>query len=322
MSKCIYLFPHSDFKFMHWAATLPEELILASQGPYWNFLLLIFKFRSKHKRIVVFYRYLNVSKGFFHESVKLFIDMIIILLGALKVIEIRWILHNVDNESVSRYSSIVNLRRLMLGQVAQCFYVTSDIMREHVPFDHSKISLVSFGEEYSSKEKAIGTKEVVRIINDWKAGLKVLPDYIGIVTNWGAKEQESLKLTNLILANNTNGAIGLVYLGRKTNIESEYLLEINARHEYFLKDLKIDFVLKTLNDKSVPYTLYSAATASIPLITSSNSYFLKDLRKHGLGAAIESVEDILEAIDNFDPAKAKIFLEKFTWLNGAKSLTS
>lgn len=320
MSKCLYLFPNADFKFRNWAATLPEELFVASHGAYWNLLLLIIKFRSQHKRIIVFYRYLNVSKGFFHESAKLFIDVIIVLLGAFKVVEIRWILHNVENESERRYSSIVNLKRLILSRVAKYFYVTSDIMREHFPYNNSKLRIVSFGEEYSSKTKTDGTKKVVRIMNNWKAGLKILPNYIGIVTNWGAKEQESLKLINLILANNTNGSIGLVYIGRKANIESDYLLEINERYEYFLKDLKVDFALKTLDDKSVPYTLYSAATAGIPLISSSNSYFSKDLHKHGLGGTIDSIEDIISTIENYDIARAKVFLDKHTWLDGAKSL--
>jgi hypothetical protein len=193
-------------------------------------------------------------------------------------------------------------------------------MKGSFPYDKAKLRLVSFGKEYSSKPKEYGTKNLARLINNWKINHKKSPKFIGIVTNWGNKENESLRLINLILQNNANGLLGLVYLGIKTNIQSEFFLEINERHEYFLKSLNVDFVLKTLDDVSVPYTLYSAATAGIPMISSSNSYFSKDLVKYGLGGTIESCDEIISIIENYDTTNASFFLEQNTWIKGAKSL--
>lgn len=320
MKNCVYLFPHSDFKYRHWAASLPEKLFISSNGPYWNLLLLILKLRVRHERIILFYRYLNVRKDLVREVAKLFIDLIIVFLALIRLIEIRWIIHNVDKESNMRFRFIVQLKRLMLKNVANYFYVTSDLIKVNFPYDEAKLRIVSFGEEYSSKTKEHGTKILVGLINDWRVNHKKSPKFIGIVTNWGNKEHESLRLVNLILQTNSNGLIGLVYLGKKTNVENEYFLEINERYDYFLKELNVDFVLKTLDDISVPFTLYSAATAGIPLMSSDNSYFSKDIIKYGLGGNIESADDVISIIENYDISMSTCFLKKHSWVEGAKSL--
>ena len=322
MKKTVYLFPNSDFKFKSWAASLPEELFISSKGPYWNIYFSIVKYLFLRKRIVLFYRYLNVSKGLLHEVSKLTIDVLIVFLATIRIIEVRWVVHNVDKESESRFNIIVQLKRLLLSKVARCFYVTSDIMTKSFPYNKSKLRVVSFGRENSSEQKDYETKRLLSLINIWKAKLEIPPKYVGLVTNWGNKENESLRLVELLLKEDVNGSIGLVYLGKKTGIENERLLEINERYNYFLKELNVDFVVKTLDDKSVPYTLYSAATAEIPLITSRKSYFSLDLQRYSLGGTIESHEELKAIMQNYDKSKARDYLDNHSWKRGAETLVS
>ena len=320
MSKPVYIFPHSDFKFRCWAAALPEELFKSSKGPYWNWLYIILKHIYHRDRIIVFYRYLNIGKGLSHELAKLSIDIIIVFLAMVRLIEIRWIVHNVDKESESRHRLIVQAKRFLLSKVARYFYVTSNILKEGFPYNRAKLKVVTFGRELSSKQKEKGTEKLTKLINEWKSKHKNTPRYIGVVTNWGDKEHDSLRLINLILSSDKNGLIGLVYLGKKTNIDSEFLLEVNDRYEYFLKDLNVDFVLKTLDDRSVPYTLYSAATAGIPMVSSSRSYFSKDLITYRLGGIIESTKDLVSIILDYDVSHAESYLNEHCWKYGAESL--
>ena len=316
----VYIFPVGDFKFKNWASALPAATFKSSQGTYASFLALIFYSIFSGKRVIVFYRYLNVKKCFLQELLKLLLDCIVFFLGILRIIEIRWIMHNVNEETYSRYAMIVSVKRSVLSRVARRVFVTSESLVDQVSINRGSIDVISFGREVNTDEKKIGTNELNRKIRIWKSSLETEPTYVGIVTRWTDKENESLKLINIALKNNNRGTIGIVYLGKKTGIENNSLLEINVRIPYFLKELNVDFVFKTLSDKSLPYTMYSAATAAIPIISSKNSFFSSDLKKYCLGNYAESYNEIISIIENYDKSCGEKYLNDFSWKRGAKAL--
>lgn len=322
MNDKIYVFPNADFKFKYWSASLPQKIFISSSGGYWNFLALIVGSLRPNRRVVVFYRYLNVRKGIVHEFVKLTIDLLIILLAFLRIIEIRWVIHNLDRESYNRYAFITNLKRAMLNIVSSNFYITSESLERFFPYEKSKLKVISFGQELKTESKIKGTEKIRILIEEWKENLKTIPKYIGIVTNWSDKECDSMRLVDIVLNGESKGNIGLVYLGKKTNIENEYFLEINERIDYFLKDLKIDLVLKSLNDKSIPFTMYSAATAGVPIMTTTNSHFVHDLLHYNLGGSIQQYSDVELLLVNYEKSNGSKYLRSHTWSHGARMLTS
>jgi hypothetical protein len=322
MMRTIYLFPGDDFKFRNWSQALSEVSFKSCNGGKLAFIWLILRSRLSHHHVIVYYRYLNVNKVFIHEFFKLILDCFIVSLAICNIIEIRWIIHNVDKESKVRYTGIVNIKRYMLKFAATKFYVTSESLKQYFPWDESKLDVVSFGREYASLIKSHGTKTLNDQICNWKYGLEKVPTYIGLVTCWTDKEKDSFSLMNELLGDTCKGVFGLIYLGDKTGIDSEYLLEINTRISYYLKDVKVDFVIKTLSDKSVPYTLYSAATAGIPLITTDRSHFSLDLDKFQLGGCAKNYAEIITIIQSYDRRSADSFLNEFSWEKGANTLIS
>ena len=321
MNKTIYIFPNADFKFEAWSKALPEKTIVASSGPYWKFIVLIWMSLFKYANVIVFYRYLNNSKGLLHELVKLFIDFSIFFLSVLSFIEIRWIVHNIDKETYNRFSCMARLRRGILRVISKSFFVTSESLKDKLSINQSKVFAISFGEEYNSDQKNSGSQELNSIIDSWKSTFDHPIKYIGILTNWSHKESSALGIMEMLSNQGREGNICVVYVGEKIKLKSPYVLHINRKIEYFLKEVNVDFVVKGLNDLSIPYTMYSAATAHIPLITSNDSFFKSDLIKFKIGGPVESTLDIVAIVNSFVSDDADAFLKTNSWQHGAETLT-
>lgn len=347
-------FLNTDFKYKAWALSLKQLgfSVEANNKSYpYNILYVIGLYVKRVRVDSIVFRYLNDRTTLLRTLLNLLTDIIVVLVSKMKNVKIFWIAHNVDRESKIRYGKISSIRRYLINKYSDKIFVTDPLLIKYT-YKHgiatNKLDWISFGVPDNSKPKVINKKneELVAIVRNYKASLhnsllnkKV---FLGIcVTSPMAKFYHFLFANKLVQQNSSNNyQLALVLIGRfpegdkfdeaKQKVkENEFILHIDENfpvHEKLLEN-EIDFFYRTVNDISVSYSVYVAASLGKPILTDNYGFLSEMVTAYNLGMVIpidenKKVDLIANFILTWDSSYSEEFLKNHSWKIGAERIIS
>ena len=320
-----YIFPNKDFKSVNWSLHTKKTVVYPRKSNYIFFLLIILEKILFKNKVVVFYRYLNVSNGLIKENIKLIIDLFIFFLCYLKIIEIRWINHNIDKESLNEINYITSIKKFFLIKLSSNIFILSDIFLNHLTYPTSNVKVISFGKFINKPQDDLDSKLLKEKIKKFKYKLSLKYKkkiYLGLSVNFLPKHIGTTESIKILSGNHKNYIIAFINFSKIKINSNPFVLNFNDRIKFDERNLinLIDFVYKESDDMSIPYSIYSSASACIPFFTNKESFFSKELLNYKIGFIIENSEDIVNKLKLYNKKKSIFYLKTKTWKNAASKL--
>jgi hypothetical protein len=343
------LFFNDDFKFKQWKVSLERDYgysCKASKSAVFVFFLIPFLFKKGKVESVVF-RYLNDRKSWFKSVSFLISDLLIYGLCSLFQIKIHWILHNIDKESSINFPTMIKHRRRWIASKAKKIFVIDQLLvelaKEAFPDHKNKIDHISFG-RYSSgmiarkiKPLAISSNrecmnfsfslfdELIDVVKS------VRPDYDLIAFcggRYSKKRMNFQELPNLVEgAKKANLKFLMILVSDFSRTEDKRLFDYctEASDIMFVNNLLemnefafqglIDFYWNGYSDISIPYTVYTAATLEIPVISYDSGILPKVVSHYKIGEVVKADYSNLESLSRRVRDKDNYAFSEFLELN-------
>lgn len=292
------------------------------------------------------FRYLNDYPSLLKTVIRLVSEATTILICKFTGIDIIWICHNVDRESIAHYPKIANIRRRLVTTAACKILVTDHLLIPHasatldVPTD--RISMVSFGlSPAQTGQRPTSDADFAEMINwvksrrarnkNTKIGLwigevsqKKVSGLLEILPMVRRAKEQSMSLCFVVIGD-TKEALEAFDPDILAGIENSDDVLIIPKHmevdPAYWSELA-DFVWKPLDDLSIPLTVYRACEADLPLLTLPNSFLAKYVQHYGVGLGVDatSITELFQYVDGTSSVAAREFLASRTWLHGASAL--
>jgi hypothetical protein len=306
-----YFFPKIDSKMLLW--TQGRNDVFRNKKSifyfYWCVAKAVFRFRISNGSLpVVFFRYLNVYRSIFIELFLLALDYVLFMFAYLGWLEIRWIAHNLDAETINRYPGISRLRRRTLVRIASKVFVTDKILLDEARRRlRNDVIPISFGEVRLNEKSDEVVLKAVSLLR--AKGF----NHIGVAANWVDKTsgvEDILKNISL-----KRPDLGVVYLCDNTTIVADNIFVIATKQVFIMNDF--NFCVKSLADVSIPYSLYHAMSAVIPIVHNGRDAFTQLFKEYDVGRTVEDVIRNEICIDD-----CYRFFEFRNWSASSKKLLS
>ena len=306
-----YIFPKIDSKVRCWSQGR-SDVYLNDKSVfffYWFVVKAVFRFWMLDGPLpVVFFRYLNVNRSLPKELLLLVLDCALFTCANSGWLEIRWIAHNLDVETFNKYPGISLIRRRKLVRIASKVFVMDTILvNEAKRMIRNDVIPISFGEvkmKERSDEVVLNAVSLLR-----SKGFK----HIGVSANWVDKTNGVEEILRCIGENRPD--LGVVYLCDSTNIVAENIVVIATRQVFNMSDF--NFCIKSLADVSVPYSLYHALSARIPIVHNGRDAFTQLFKEYDVG---RMVEDVIH--NDISKEDCERFFASRTWKDSSKKLLS
>ena len=235
----------------------------------------------------------------------------------------------------------------MISYFSDKIFVTDPLLIDYVDeygINKSKVDWISLGVPNNKLVDNRNKKLLNEIIN-FKIKLnkryKKKKIILGLCASETSNKNYHFLFANDLVAQNIDSkksCIGLVLIGKfpendrfqiekKKVIHNEDILYIGENfsvNEFFLLS-EIDFLYRTLNDLSVPYSVYVSTLIEKPILTDNYGFFPAMVEKYQLGGIVPSLNTqtpdwVCNIIDNWNPDSANKFLKDRTWAKGAKKI--
>lgn len=291
-------------------------------------------------------RYLNDYPSLFKTLLRTFSEFLLIVICRILRINVFWICHNVDRETLNYHSKISKFRRWLISGTAIKIFVTDKFLIPYaikiMPDQAHKIDSISFG-------------KITEELNNFNLNINQLNNFLEEKKNEALKKG-ILPLCTLVAGTPVKGKClhfeNLVNMINKADCIGFYIIAIVAgrfkENEYcfslidkfkksdniylytdytifphsLIKD-NVDFYYRGYSDFSVPYTIYEAATLQKPVMAINCGFLPELVLKYKLGSVLEmdfsnlqaAIEEMLRVpADNY-----KRFLMNNSWdsLSGA-----
>lgn len=344
----IFLFPHRDQKTLNWGSIIEKKYNLATfelrYHPFFHFVeVFLISLKSRSRPIYVF-RYLGDYPDIPRTLIRVIADVLTIMACFVCGGHVRWVAHNVDKETFTNYSKVLWLRRHIIGLVSKKVYVTDELLlpaaKIYLGVKSEKLGVAPFGIDESPVNENFSTK-VAESIRGAKTAMHSVR-LVGLCATAAATKCEHIYEMNQLLDKlNKDGIFTLIVLicdfRSVQDVDLERILnELRLREdvicfskggrisERFLRD-SVDFLYRSLSDMSIPYTLYNAAQARIPVLTHNVGLTGSLIRHTGIGVIWEDLQEhtthsLSEALSNLSDVKFEDFLISRSWEKGADAL--
>lgn len=313
-TKNIIIIQKNDIKTCKWIeATINKGIVLLPQvgspikAPL--FLLQTVLCRGLPKGYVV--RYLNDYKSLSKTLLRLFSEIVLVLLCNLLRVKIFWICHNVDKESSTNYQFVSRIRRWIFSRVSKRIFITDPLLvgyaKTHFPKSANKMVGVSFGEITPSHSFDDEKQEIaISFIEEKRKEAKVKNEKAIVLFCAGGPSNKKYihfdYLEELLKAGLESGCciIAIVAGDFETTERGKALLErykkntnicVFKNFTRFSPDFirhYIDFYWRGYNDWSVPFTVYEAATLRKPILALNSGFLPEMVNVYKLGAVVEN----------------------------------
>lgn len=235
---------------------------------------------------------------------------LIVALGLLQKalnIDIYWIMHNIDRETIDTRPVLTRIRRAALKRAARKIFVTDSFFKEKYFPDDARVGAISFGEKRGG---AISRENLQKIRN-------LSQSYDLVALCLGAKGDKYTHFTRLPrltqLAAQHGRSLAFI-LPDHAQYEGENAIHIDEPNidEKAIAPY-VDFVYRINADVSMPYTLYAACSAGIPIVTARESFTYEIIQRYGIGfdeagffsATGEQIASVRQ--------KMSLFIERSSW---------
>lgn len=332
-----------DLKIKNWNDAIREEsnheneIIGSKLSPIlfpFDLLLKIFCYKKPN---FVLFRYLNDSPNLFKSLARFFSEFLVICICLSLNIKIMWLIHNIDKESAENYPYLTKLRRKILRRFTCSFFVTHDFLisyaSEILYIDQSKIKVACFGEEINKSK--ISNHIPISYLDEWSSDCR-LGMWIG---NHDAKKTIGLDVIGSIIASDKDKTFKFILIGIPKEIIHKRLITVfNLSNKILSERLfiiptespfptncwkeHIDFLIKPLDDISLPLAYFYSAYTGIPIIGFENNLVTKVAQFDRVGISLSETNTANQLKKDLQEKKLCFdeFSAKYSWKIGAKNL--
>ena len=298
----------NDMKSRNWGAYFAYPM---SHMTTWRHMLkaLLHLRRSD----IVILRYQNNPKKLTATLAETLLLILFVFKARLLGSALIWICHNVDRDTSDDFMVIQKFRRGLLMRWATLVLVLDPLFLDHLP-RKKKVRAISFGAKIDGE---ISDDNMTRIMN-FAAGFDKV---ILIAGQDGGKYKAFASIPELYNIFAAQGlSVGIIAAGIspercfEASVEACVLriLEKNIC-ESELTDV-VNFIYRENDDISVPFTLYAAATAHIPILTRKSNILAQIVERENIGLCLGSD---LRSNPEYDFSE---FLKRHQWSSLAKVL--
>lgn len=304
-------------------------------------------YKRKKTPSALVYRYLNDYPSLIKTIIRLFAEVIGVIICLVLKVNIVWICHNVDRESSMNYPGITCLRRKLLVNFAKVILVTDPGLMPYAKqyLNCNKIDYITLGPARHNNS-TLHFKEVLNGIKkfiDYHKSIvgkdkELLIGFCSGTINWKTAQFE---LIPILLRESalSNYHICLIVIGPLKEYyhdkNPDLLSYLQQEDKVFIYDKylevdegiiasSIDFYWRSYSDLSVPLSLYNAVDLKKPMLVYGSGYLQEIIKKHSLGAVINkdfsNLEKALKLVESWDSSFGDKYLESHNWVVAAKRL--
>ncbi|WP_344717025.1 hypothetical protein [Sagittula marina] len=263
---------------------------------------------------VVVFRYQNNVPRLVPTLVMASLVILTALKARLMDVSLVWICHNVDQDTLPYFKPIERLRRAALMRLAHAVLVLDPAFLPYMPRRDARA--VSFGAKRDgsvSAENMVAIRafadrfdRVVLIAGQDKGKYKAFARIPEVVARFAEAGLEAGVITA--------GMAGDRVFDPATEGRVLRIVEKNIRESALAG--QVDFIYRENADISMPYTVYAAATASIPVLTRRGNILADILEREGIGLCLDG--DITQPRQAYDFSG---FLKRHSWDSLSRILT-
>lgn len=275
--KTLYI-QKRDFKAEMWARSLSCRVIYMNGV---NDMLACSLCIKKGDMMIA--RYMNDVPSALGSVYLLTVVFLCCALVKVKRAKLIWICHNVDRETCEHYRLLTRVKRKYMLRMADTVLVLARQFKRYVK--HRDVRVISFGR----KEGGSLTESNERLIRTFAKGY----DRIVLVASSGngSKYKSFDRVSELKEAFQSIGSsVGFVFVGKIDSIDhagnEKDILRVTEANidEGRIGDI-VDFIYRENDDISMPYSVYSAASACIPVLTREGNAIADILYEHQIGGS-------------------------------------
>lgn len=246
---------------------------------------------SGEKPVVYVFRYLNDYPSLLRTLLRLFSEILVIMTCKLFNIKIWWLCHNVDKETLQFHLKLSALRRHIIKTYSMTIFTTHRLLKEIAKsnLNHKNIKSVSLG--YIEEDIYDDMSNELELDNKLLEWLRIRKNKSSkIVFVVGTPVNKALhfeRINGFIREMNILDAdkqwYGVVVGGpveddpNVFNIPYSYSIKKEYVKEY------VDYYYRVMDDYSVSYTLFEAATLRKPIITEDVGFLPLLIREYKIG---------------------------------------
>lgn len=255
---------------------------------------------------VLVFRYQNNPPKLLSALAVLIVLYLVLLKARAYKMAVVWICHNVDQDTLPHHKWIERIRRRLLARRADVVFVLDPFFVKHCM--RPDAMPITFGRKMDGSTRA----ETIASIKD----LAQRVDRVILIAGQdGGKYKAFQRIPELQDHFRALGIrAGFVVAGMAADRSFSTEVEVNILRicepnlrESDLREL-VHFVYRENADISIPYTIYAAATAGIPVITSDDSLLAKILLRERIGKPIGMLSSEGESAYDFED-----FLVRHDW---------
>lgn len=299
-----------DLKAREWARHFPHAVENFTTIHHISRMLI----RSRRGDVIV-YRYQNNPRRLLSAVLVTLLLGLQILKSRVSGIGVVWICHNANEDTLPWHKFLERLRRAMLLQSAHHVMVLDRAFLPHVARRDAHV--ISFGRK---PKGAISAENLARI-TDFSRDRHMV---ILIAGQDGLKYNSFARIPELHARLNRAGRrVGFVAAGLgpdrnfPANVEADILRVDEPNIDETAIAHLVSFVYRENRDVSMPFTVYAAASAGIPVLTHSDNILAEIVTREGIGMTLEALES---GAPPPDPGKYESFLTHHRWDSLANTL--
>lgn len=294
---------------------------------------------SSNKPDAVIVRYLNDHHRLFYSLIIFISRSATFFISKISGIKLIWFCHNIDKETSEHYPALTKLTRKLLLKFCCKIYVMDRLLvnaaQQQFPDNAHKIDYISFGARYNR------FRETMKVNNDnilydvfeklsKTSGEDALVGFCP--TNSGDKylhiryapklveeaRKYGIKLF-IVLIGDLKGYLEKHARIKETiaNEENVILIEEYVSYDAFEMSNYFDFYWRGLEDQSISYSIYEAATVRKPTLALNTGFIGQAVDEYDLGSVIDlpmvDVSEKIHEIKSWDKNKATEFLSDHSW---------
>lgn len=261
----------TDFKARNWMAPF------GTRAAFFNTVHELGRHLKGEGRKAVIFRYMNSQGSFRADALWTLYIVWTALSASIRGIDLFLILHNIDRETNDRWPLLTTIRRSFLKRMAKAVFVTDPFFKEQFFPGQSRFRAITFGAKTGGSVRP----ETLEALKEFR----IQHDQVALCLGAsGGKYRHFMRLDRLIEDARSEGiSLGIV-VSEGTAFSGPHFLKVNEPNiDEAAIEREIDFIYRINDDVSMPYTLYAAATAGIPVVTARDAFTYEIVRKYGLG---------------------------------------
>ena len=306
-------------------------------------LFLIYSIFFFNKPNAILVRYLSDRKSLILSVVLFLSRQFSFIIASSFKIKIIWFCHNIDKETDEYHPTLIKINRNYLCKYSEKIYVMDKLLIESAikqfPRFAHKIDDISFGIRTNNYRRSEDLdNSLYEILKKLKEDNK--DSLIGFCpTNFGDKYYHINYAPKLVTEAKKNGLnVYILLIGELNNyLENNLSIKDNIANnpnvilidkfvDYDASVLSeyIDFYWRGLNDQSISYSLYEAATQRTPTLALDVGFIGKAVNEYNLGSTVDlhmdNLSNAFENLASWDESYAIKFLDTHSWSYAIKKI--